>query len=804
MNNGNEFLNLKNYEKGVNLGHGTFGDVFKVKDKRTGVIYAAKISRNPLIEEDKSTILNIKREVNMNAQLNHPCILKFIGYSPTNFTEEPNPVIITELALNDTLEKCIQLERQSLSPNSWNDTKKLINIYGIASAMAYLHSNEIMHRDLKPANILEDDYLFPKICDFGLSKNFHQNAESMSTQSTLGMKGTPIYIPPESWETNQYSKSGDVYAFGLIVYELMTLEKPFQGFTITMLYSRVVSNGYRPDFKYEIPDCYQQLIKKCWSQNPDERPTFEDIVNELKNNHDFITNSVEEDEFLDYVDLIDNYKTTFDPTKKFKKITFSKDAEKVSEIESKPEKVSEIETSPEKVSEIETSSEKVLEIESRSEKVQKIFESLKLSFCESTPSKEEEEDEPDLILTANYKRNSEDDNSDDDDIKEPDYDTIPKDELNLNSSVNVIYDRAFMNRDSLRYVVIPSFITQIGMSSFENCTKLVRVDLPSSVTKIDNFAFQGCIGLMRINIPSTVTQIGMSAFSECDRLKYVTLPPSLKKIPTNLFNGCKYIKEIVIPPLVSEIGMNSFRNCYRLKKINIPSSVTRISNTAFEGCCDLLMISIPSSVKQIGNLAFCGCSSLKEVTFEKNSNLSQIGKQCFSRCSSLEVVLIPSSVKQIGEYVFSDCSSLKKVNIPTSIKTIGEFTFSNCSSLNEVRFDKPSSLEKIDKNAFENCKLLTSFEIPSSVVRIENNCFLNCESLKNISIGSPSKLSYIEYYIVSGCTSLTQLKLPPSIKQIKDKAFISSSLKQLLVPESIKNIIKKDAFANDNIEVNYY
>ncbi|KAK8895587.1 protein kinase activity protein [Tritrichomonas musculus] len=86
--------------------------------------------------------------------------------------------------------------------------------------MSYLHSNNILHRDLKPENIYLDDYLFPKIGDFGLSAKSH-NIESMTFQSASGMKGTPSYSAPEILQFNEYSKSGDVY-------EIITGEVPFK------------------------------------------------------------------------------------------------------------------------------------------------------------------------------------------------------------------------------------------------------------------------------------------------------------------------------------------------------------------------------------------------------------------------------------------------------------------------------------------------------------------------------------------------------------------------------------------------
>lgn len=84
--------------------------------------------------------------------------------SPISFDNKINPVLITELSLNRSLFEDI-LE--------WNDTKKMISIYGIATAMSYLHSCSIIHSDLKLSNILINDYLFPIIVNFGLSTFLH-------------------------------------------------------------------------------------------------------------------------------------------------------------------------------------------------------------------------------------------------------------------------------------------------------------------------------------------------------------------------------------------------------------------------------------------------------------------------------------------------------------------------------------------------------------------------------------------------------------------------------------------------------
>ena len=158
------------------IGEGGYGIVYKVKDRSTGEIYAAKISRihdDERRESDETLEAYVTREVNNLAGIIHTCIVKFIGYSPIDFDGQPNPVIVTEYMQNQSLAHILDEERHSTALKEWNMTKKLIMIYGIASGMKYLHKFNIIHRDLKPGNILVDDLIFPKIADFGLSKREH-------------------------------------------------------------------------------------------------------------------------------------------------------------------------------------------------------------------------------------------------------------------------------------------------------------------------------------------------------------------------------------------------------------------------------------------------------------------------------------------------------------------------------------------------------------------------------------------------------------------------------------------------------
>ena len=148
------------------------------------------------------------------------------SFSPVDFTNKPKPVIVMDTFENATLKDVLEIERNDQSIPEWNKIKRLINIYGIASAMSYLHSQGIVHRCLNPSNVYFDEILFSKLGDFGLSTKF-LNKDSMTHQSITGYKGTPIYSAPKIIQFNKCAQKGDVYAFAFVVYEMMSKKKTF-------------------------------------------------------------------------------------------------------------------------------------------------------------------------------------------------------------------------------------------------------------------------------------------------------------------------------------------------------------------------------------------------------------------------------------------------------------------------------------------------------------------------------------------------------------------------------------------------
>lgn len=231
-------------------------------------------------------------------KLNHPFILKYIGYSPINFKKIEKPVIVTEFAPNGSLDDILNSKEL---PIKWDDTQKLITIYCIALAMSYLHSHDIIHRDLKPGNILIDKLWLPKVADFGLSKFDFSKNKNDSTKGSI--KGTPVYISPEIWLNGDYSKACDVYAFAFIVFEIITNEKPYDNSNFFDIINKI-SNNERPKFSSQINQCWKNLIELCWSQNPCDRPSFDQIVDMLKNDEKFITENVDKEKFIHFIENI--------------------------------------------------------------------------------------------------------------------------------------------------------------------------------------------------------------------------------------------------------------------------------------------------------------------------------------------------------------------------------------------------------------------------------------------------------------------------------------------------------------------
>lgn len=152
----------------------------------------------------------------------------------------------------------------------------------VADAMRYLHSLKVVYRDLKPENFGFDQNGVGKLYDFGLATELKHPLLS-GKYNLSGGAGSIRYMAPEVELREPYDLSVDVYSYGVLLYELAGLQKPFDGYDAKMHMQHVVKNGERPHMPLWFPKDLHVLIEACWSPKPDLRPTFYEIVERLGN-----------------------------------------------------------------------------------------------------------------------------------------------------------------------------------------------------------------------------------------------------------------------------------------------------------------------------------------------------------------------------------------------------------------------------------------------------------------------------------------------------------------------------------------
>ena len=426
--------------------------------------------------------------------------------------------------------------------------------------------------------------------------------------------------------------------------------------------------------------------------------------------------------------------------------------------------------------------------------------------------------------------------------------------LTIPNSVSSIGDGAFYDCSSLTSLTIPNSVTSIGNRAFKKCSSLTSLTIPESVTSIGDSAFENCENLTSLTIPDSVTSIGDSAFAGCSNLTSLTIPNSLTMIGANPFGGltlqldnqspyfyeednvlftadkkqllayCSTQTSYSIPDSVTSIGDCAFSSCSSLITLTIPDSVTSIGDYAFDNCKSLTSLTITDSVSSIGKWRFCGCESLTSLTIP--NSVTAIGYSAFANCSSLISLTIPDSVTTIGDRAFASCSSLTTLTIPDSVTTIGDYAFNECHSLTSLTI--PNSVTSIGDIAFEGCSSLTSLTIPNSVTTIGPNPFIRltilldnqsphfyvkdnilftadksqliayCSSQTSYSI--PNSVTSIGNLAFCECHSLTSLTIPDSVTSIGDMAFYGcSSLTSLTIPDSVTSMGRGALYGCDNL-----
>ena len=240
------------------LGKGGFATVFLARDPDLERNVALKVM-DPLLMRDPLWVKRFRQEARAIAQLKHPHIITIYEIGQADGVL----FIAMQLAEQGSLE-----DRLQQGPLPWEQTLELAG--QMAAALDHAHARGIVHRDLKPANILLDSEIGVILTDFGFARLVADH--SLSVTMSGGMVGTPSYIPPEVWKGTRADKPADIYAFGAILYEMITGHKRFDAPTAPAVMMAHFSPPPWPEtWPEDTPPEVVEVLARAMAQTPEER-----------------------------------------------------------------------------------------------------------------------------------------------------------------------------------------------------------------------------------------------------------------------------------------------------------------------------------------------------------------------------------------------------------------------------------------------------------------------------------------------------------------------------------------------------
>ncbi len=259
------------YEIIGDLGRGAMGLVYKAKDPTIGRTVAIKTMRIDVHgADDEDMLRRFRNEAQAVGLLNHPNIVTIYDAG-----EQDNIFYIAMEFIEGTTLHQLMSQRRVLG------TEDVIRLSRqICAGLDYAHSHNLVHRDIKPANIMITGNGAVKIMDFGIAKT------GGTVTSTGQVLGTPNYMSPEQVKGKPLDGRSDLFSFGVLLYEMLTGEKPFVGQNVTTIIYKIVNESPIPprDLDVTIHPGLSMVVTKALSKAPDERyQSGADLVRDLEN-----------------------------------------------------------------------------------------------------------------------------------------------------------------------------------------------------------------------------------------------------------------------------------------------------------------------------------------------------------------------------------------------------------------------------------------------------------------------------------------------------------------------------------------
>lgn len=564
--------------------------------------------------------LMIFRECFLLNRFNHPAIANFKGVNLYNKTiayyEDPedeypdyfedeeednpkiqifktNPTLFLEYIPNGSFDSYATPLDRSSKKSKLTPAQRQICILGLTSAVNYLHNNNIIHRSINPKTIWFDENYYPKLFDFSTTREMEQ--ESENDQTSL-YPDSLYYIAPEIMKEaenpSNYNNSIDIFALARVIYYFVTGFHPFRfkdmidgklvedpsrklnNFTLNESILKGLVTPFLPD---SVPPKLKELLLKCWSNNPSDRPQAPELLYNLLNNDDCILSELKNSK---YMDEYNKYK---------ERILAFEESQIIDEPTNKPFELC----------------------------IKKSFDFEEFLYDEDVKLKykttKEKKDHLEQIIKSNFRAYSADEifkllleMAKDGSIMENNYLAKIIEFVNRQNLKNFSPAESFLKIVFGDYIINSKETHEITSTLIQDQKSIKQANIPPWITKIKKGAFKDFTNLERVNIPNSVLEIDDEAFLGCTKLQFVNIPYSIErnKIGKKVFMNCTSLTYIKTPPYLTTIKEATFKNDSALIKVDLNENLKIIEKEAFYNCKSLVNQKLPSTLSKIGRKAF--------------------------------------------------------------------------------------------------------------------------------------------------------------------------------------------------------